>query len=408
MIYLVPMKFLCALCIFSVPFFFGCKKSKIVSSVEKETLFDLNYGNFENELNVANLSGAGEVNISLAMKDGFFYILNGESKKVMEMNSYGDLLALYFNDELNPRPSFYDLSAPSSSTKAAAAYAFNDPSAISVDSRKFLYVVDKIPLERQEIDPKTNQILSQIVVRFDDQKKYMNYIGQQGPGGTPFPFVKNIFTTNRNELVVLCGNSGGSVVYWFSTDGFLLYSIPIENKNIPNPFAEEKGETFFSLENIVPDYNERKLYLKVDYFTSYIDESSRVQSGIEYLTTLIHPFDVEKNTYDFPVTIPPYEKNQSEGFAKEKFEIPYDFLGVTDSGWLFFIVSTEEGFGLQMVLSDGQRILRRRIPVERENLLYYNFSLSREGIISAVMVQKEKATVCWWRIDSLIQAVIKN
>jgi hypothetical protein len=46
--------------------------------------------------------------------------------------------------------------------------------------------------------------------------------------------------------------------------------------------------------------------------------------------------------------------------------------------------------------------------VERENLLYYNFSLSREGIISAVMVQKEKATVCWWRIDSLIQAVIKN
>lgn len=401
--------FKCAALLFcAAAFFFGCKKSRIVSSVEKETLFDLNYGNFEDELNVFSLSNAAAVRTALSMRDGFFYILNGESRKIMEMNSYGDLLALYYNEEINPRPSFYDSSGSLNSTRAAVAYAFNEPSAIAVDSRKYLYAVDTLPLERQETDVRTNQSLSQIIVRFDEKKQYMNYIGQQGPGGTPFSHIKNIFTTERNELVVLCNAASGVIVYWFSADGFLLYSIPIEQESIPNPFAQEKNSVFFSLENVVPDHAARKLYLKTDYFSSYVDESSRVQSGIEYMATLVHPFDVEHNSYEFPVTIPPYEEQLSEGFSKEKFEIPYDFLGITDSGWLYFIVATEEGYSLQMVLSAGQRILRRKIAVSRKDSLYSTFSLSREGIISALIVRREKASVCWWRLDSLLQAVIKN
>ncbi|MBP3367112.1 MAG: hypothetical protein J6K96_09060 [Treponema sp.] len=397
-----------ALLLFAAVSFFGCRKSRVVSSVEKEVLFSLNYGSFEDELNVFSLSNAVAVRTAVSMHDGFFYILNGEAGKIMEMNSYGDLLALYYNEETNPRPSFYGPSDPVNSTRAAVAYAFNEPSAIAADSRKYLYAVDRLPLERQETDAKTGQVLSQIIVRFDEKKQYMNYIGQQGPGGTPFPHIKNIFTTDRNELVVLCSAASGVVVYWFSADGFLLYSIPIENENIPNPFAQEKSGSFFSLENVVPDYNERKLYLKVDYFSSYVDESSRVQSGIEYAATLVHPFDVERNSYDFPITIPAYEERLSEGFSKEQFDIPYDFLGVTDSGWLYFIVATEEGFSLQMVMSDGQRILRRKIDVSRKDSLYCTLSLSREGIISALIVQKESASVCWWRLDSLLQAVIKS
>ena len=33
------------------------------------------------------------------MQDGFFYISNGLSGKVMEFNSYGDILNLYYNEE---------------------------------------------------------------------------------------------------------------------------------------------------------------------------------------------------------------------------------------------------------------------------------------------------------------------
>lgn len=386
-------------------FFISCGRNRIVSSVEKENLFSLNYGNFEDEIDLFNFAHSGEINTSLCMCDGFFYIMNGESKKIMEMNSYGDLLTLYYNNEFNPVPSFINTSSAVNSTRNAVAYPFNDISSIAVDSRKYLYVVERLPLERQENDSKSKMSLSQVILRFDDNKKFINYIGQQGPGGTPFPYVKNIYTTDRNELVVLCSTIDGMIVYWYSEDGFLLYTIPVEKQNVPNPFAEENSDYFYSLDNIVPDYRNRILYLKVDYFSSYIDESSRVQSGIEYVTTLIHPFKVEENSYDYPITIPPYGDEVSEGFSRENFDIPYDFLGVTDSGWLYFIIGTQDGFTVQMVQSDGQRILKRNISLNREENLYFSFNLSREGIISVLLVEKEKAKIAWWRADSLIQTV---
>ena len=386
----------------------SCSKSRIVSSVEKESLFTLNYGNFEDELNLFDFAHSGEINTSLCMRDGFFYIMNGESKIIMEMNSYGDLLTLYYNNETNPVPSFAGNSEASNSTRNAVAYPFNEITDIAVDARKYLYVVERLPLERQENDSKAKLALSQVVLRFDENKKFINYIGQQGPGGTPFSYVKKIYTTDKNELVVVCTTPTGMTVYWYSDDGFLLYTIPVEKQNIPNPYIEESNDYFFSLDNIIPDYRNRIIYLKVDYFSSYVDESSRVQSGIEYVSSLIHPFKVEENAYDMPITIPPYSEEVSEGFSKESYDIPYDFLGVTDSGWLYFIVSSQNGFTVQMVQSDGQRILKRNIALNREENLYYSFSLSREGIISVLLVEKEKARVAWWRADSLIQAVIKN
>ena len=144
--------------------FCGCRKGKIVSSVEKENLFELNYGTFEDELNVFNMSSAGNINTSISMQDGFFYILNGESKKIMEMNSYGDLLALYYNPQENPRPSFSENASDINSTRTAVPYSFNEVSKIAVDSRKYLYAVDKLPLNRQETDPKTNQVFGGILL----------------------------------------------------------------------------------------------------------------------------------------------------------------------------------------------------------------------------------------------------
>ncbi|WP_407396887.1 LIC_12708 family protein [Treponema sp.] len=386
----------------------SCSRSRIVSSVEREDLFSLEYGNFEDELNLFDFGHPGEINTNLCMRDGFFYIMNGEAKKIMEMNSYGNLLTLYYNDETNPHPSFAGESNGANSTRNAVPYPFNDISLISVDSRKHLYVVERLPLERQENDAKSKVSLSQVVLHFDENKKFVSYIGQQGPGGTPFSYIKNIYTTDRNELVVVCTTQKGMTVYWYSADGFLLYTIPVEKQNIPNPFVEESSDYFYSLDNIVPDYRTRTIYLKVDYFSSYVDASSRVQSGIEYVTSLIHPFKVEENAYEMAVTIPPYSEEISEGFSKESYDIPYDFLGVTESGWLYFIVSTQSGFTVQMVQSDGQRILKRNVDLNREANLYYSFNLSREGIISVLLVEREKASVAWWRADSLIQAVIKN
>ena len=388
--------------------FTSCSKDQIVSNITNERLFTLEYGNFEDELNVFDIAETGTINTSIAMQDGFFFIANGEAKKIMEMNSYGDLLNILYNDETNPRPTASMDSQAVNSTRKSAAYPFNEISRIAVDSRKYLYVTDTLPPERRETDAKTSQILSRIVLRFDDNGNFIDYIGQQGPGGTPFPYIDSIYATDKGELVVVCTSGKQKCIWWYSKEGFPVHTISVSDANIPNPFADEKTDAFLSIENIVCDYRARILYLKVDYFTSFVDEASRVQSGINYAGTYLYPFYVESELLGKPMEIPSYTEEVTEEFSKQTYEIPYDFLGVTANGWLFFIISTEDGLSIQMVQLDGQRILKRNLPLDRKNCLFYALSLSSRGIISSLIVKPENAEISWWRTDSLIQAVIKN
>ena len=383
----------------------SCTEKRAVSVLKDDTVFTLQYGNFEDELNVFDFSDIGSIRTSIAMRDGFFYIANGESKKIMELNSYGDLLKLYYNEENNLVPSFANNSSATDNTRKAISYPFNEITSLALDSKKCLYVVDRLPLERQEQDTEKRLVLGQIVLRFDDDGNFIDYLGQQGPGGTPFPYIKKIYVTNENELVVICTTTTGSVVYWFSTTGYLLYTIPIEKQNVPNPLSAEANDVWYEVENIVPDYKGRKLYLKVDYFSSHIDDASRIQSGITYEKSLLYALSVPEGTYSKPITIPPYTEQVASGFSTGNYDIPYDFLGVSDNGWFFFIVSTDSGFSLQMIQEDGQRVLKRNLDLNHKENLFYTFHLGNTGILSVLLVRDENATVNWWRTDSLIQAI---
>lgn len=386
----------------------SCFQSRVVSAIEEEELFTLSYGNFEDQVNVFDMGEVGDVPIRLAMRDGFFYVTNGQSKKVMEFNSYGDLLSLYYNEDNNPEPSFLKAAQAATATRKAVRYPFNEISEIAIDSRKFLYAVDTLPLERQELDEGSGQMLGQIVLRFSDSGSFVDYLGQQGPGGTPFPFIQNLYATNSNELVVVCTTNAGAVVYWFSTEGYLLFTVPIEKQSVPGPSSEEKNDVWLKIDSVVPDSRERRLYVKVDYYVSQVDEASRVQSGIVYKESLLHALDVLDGSYGRPISVPAYTERVTEGFSSQTYSVPYELLGVTESGWFFFIVTTGEGFSLQMMQGDGQRILQRRLRVDRRKNLFYTFSLGNTGILSVFLVQTSHATVAWWRTDSLIQAILKN
>ena len=385
----------------------SCGENRVVSVLQEDSVFTLNYGSFEDELNVFDFSDIGSIHTSLAMRDGFFYIVNGESKKIMELNSYGDLLRLYYNEDANPVPSFAG-TAGEAATRKAIAYPFNEITAAAVDGRGWLYVVDRLPLERQEQDVEKRLVLGQIVLRFDGDGTFVDYLGQQGPGGTPFPYVKKIFVTNASELVTVCTTTDGPVVYWFSETGYLLYTIPIQKQNVPNPYAADARDVWYEVENVIPGWEGRTLYLKVDYYASHIDEASRLQSGITYEKSLLYALDVESGSYGKPLTVPAYTEQTANGFATDSYDIPYDFLGVTEGGWFFFVVSTDTGFSIQMMQENGQRILKRRLALDHQKNLFYTLHLGNTGILSALLVQGERAAVDWWRTDTLIQAVTKG
>ena len=86
--------------------------------------------------------------------------------------------------------------------------------------------------------------------------------------------------------------------------------------------------------------------------------------------------------------------------------MPYDFLGVTKNGWLYFIISNDKGFAVQMIDSNGQHVLKRQFEVSHKDTLFYSIDLSDEGIISALLARKEKANIVWWRTDSLIASIL--
>ena len=407
--------FLFSLSLLPVLFFTSCERSAIVSTLEEEPLFSMSYGNFEDQLNMFSVAEVGNIETTIAMRDGFFYIANGESKKIMELTSYGDLLRLYYNQDYNPEPSVLSQEGSVSATRKATIYPFNSLGAIAVDARQYLYAVDELPVERQELDTDSGAVLRNIVLRFDGEGNFLDYLGQEGPGGTPFPFVDNIYATNNNELVVVCRTVQGRVVYWFSKEGYLLFTMSIDTTNVPNPYGNSSADSAHSdddvwlvIGDIIPDYSRRRLYIEAVYYRSVVDEASRVQSGIAYESTLLYPLNVSDGTYDAPLTIPPYSEQVSEGFSTESFDIPYDFLGVTDSGWMFFLVSTETGFSVLMVQPDGQRILTRNLSINQKTLLYYDFSLENSGILSLLKVEPDKASVVWWRTDDLIQAVLAS
>lgn len=394
--------------------FVSCEKTAVSNNLNSETLFSLNYGSFENELKFYDLSGGSEISSEIVMRNGFFYISDSNAKKVMEVNSYGDLMLILYNEETNPVPTFIQMSditpeevgIPSANaTQRATIYPFNRISNIAVDTAKYMYITDYLPEDRYEEDENGTQVLRQVVLRFDENGRFIDYIGQQGPGGSPFPYVKNLYTTKNNELVVVTLTVSGYEVFWFSNDGFLKCRVPVSFESLPVPKSDANREVFKSLETIVPDYTKQKLYLKIDYCVMEYDESSKVQSGISYEKTLLYPLNLVTETYEEPILIPAFDEVLSNEYSKITYKVPYDLLGITESGWAFFIISDEKGYSVMMVQPETQKIVRRHLDIPDDYLVYYNLSLSDDGIISLMLSTDTETKVMWWRTDQLINSL---
>ena len=236
-----------------------------------------------------------------------------------------------------------------------------------------------------------------------------DYIGQQGPGGTPFPFIRNIYITQDDELVVVCIVNEGLEAFWFNSKGQPLYDIVVKFDDIPNPYEEKSGITLhMEAENIVPDMTSHTLFVKADYFETAVDENSKAQAGISYKGSYVFPLDCSSRKYGEGLPVPPYEDFVADGFSKQIYNLPYDFLGVTENGWLFFTIATERGMQVQMIHKNGNKTLKRLLQFDTENVVYESFHLSLQGIISALLAQKDSVHVVWWRTDSLLDAILKS
>lgn len=388
----------------------GCGKNA-TSDLDREELFSVSYGRFDDEIDLFTHTINGDCPaVCLFMRDGIFYIGNASSEKVLQFTSYGDLLSVYYNPESVPAPDFYsafeiegeNTRNPGITTQKAVEYPFNRIFSVAVDSKKRLYVADALPPERVEYNEEEQLMLENIVVRFDASGKFIDYIGQEGPAGTPFSALAGIFINSDDDLFVVSRKPSGATVFWYDPDGKLLYRIPISFDSLPSPYQDGK-KNISVLADIIPAYRSGILFFKIDYYREVVDSETGSASGISFDKSFLYPFMIESASFGEQVELPVYEDlDDSSNVLRTKALKPYGLLGVTGNNHVFLYTPTSRGYEICILDLESKRVQKRALLISYSEQVYNAFHLSGDGILSALLAGPDKASVVWWRTDSLI------
>jgi hypothetical protein len=368
-------------------------------------MFTLEIGRLEDQIAFYSQEGdLGGRRSSICMKDGIFYISDSEGQKTTRYNSYGNILSMIYNDETNPEPlTLKPKEEGSTVTRWAFTYPLQEPGRIAVDSRKHIYVEDKLPDERHNFDAESKAILDGVILHFDEEGRFLEYLGQEGLGGSPFPRIEGLYISANDDFAVICRLPIGWNVYWFDKDGGLLYLIKINNNSVPVP-ADRKDVVFASLDGIAAAPDAPKLYIKIDYYRDTFDESTNTRTGSETDSSVIWVMKAENGSYEKTIEAPLFEYAFTENNRKVITKLPYSLLGLTKNEQVFLSFPQETGYALLILDAKEANGKQRQsfIKVDMDELQYNTFDLSNDGILSGLLISDWNAKLVWWRTDKLL------
>jgi hypothetical protein len=382
--------------------FSACSRGEI-RSIDREDLFALDIGRLEDQIALYNLEGDNRIKrTDFTMRDGLFYISDGKGEKIVRYNSYGDLLFMIYNEETNPPPLTLQTNVGDSAvvTRWAFSYPLRKPGEIAVDSRKHIYVEDTLPYDRYSVDVESKALLDSVILHFDADGRFIEYLGQEGIGGSPFSRIVGLYTSIRDELVVVCRLSTGWNIYWFDSFRGLPYMVQLKNEVIPVP--PDWSSVSPSVDAIIPSPDSRQLYLKVDYYLDTFDESTNTRTGNEPVRSFLWIMNVEDGSYAASLELPFFEYTVDDNGHPSNLRLLYSLLGVIKNGGVFLYFPVETGYSLLFLdTGAGGRQRRGFIQVNNDELQFNVFDLSAEGILSAMLVDNWQAKLVWWRTDKI-------
>jgi len=379
---------------------FGCRNDAI-RSVEREDLFTLEIGPMEDQIALYRLDGSrGIRRTGFTMRDGLFYIADGISGKIVRYNSYGDLLFMIYNEESIPAPISLktNISEGEQATRWAYSHPLEEPGWIAVDSRKHIFAEDRLPLNDQRVDPETRVLLDGIILHFDQNGRFINYLGREGIGGSPFPRIVGLNTTVRDELAVTCRVPDGWDIYWYSSSGTLLYIVKISSNAVP--MLPDWPEALAVISNITISPDSRRIYINVDYCHDTFDQSTNTRTGSEAISSVIWTLNVENGSYIGSIEVPLYEI--IENGRPTNIKVFYSVLGAARNGKILLYFPVETGYSLLFVDTQTREQRRGFIQISIAELNYNDFFLSAEGILCAMLADNFNAKMVWWRTDRFI------
>ena len=389
----------------------SCSGPKRAETLKREDLFHVGYGTSETEL---DFSSPASEHFDADMREGIFLFLDSGSRKIMKLTSYGDLLSLIYDPSsldvpkalANPASLAEEAAgsggSPGKKGRSAFATFFVEPSKLALDSVQTIYVADRLKDPAARVfDAQSAAYCDRVVRRFKASGAEAEYLGQEGPGGTPFPFITSLFVLDDDSLVVISTSESLYLVHRFTQAGNLLSSMRISRSALPLPKALGKSGTedssvFASLDTIVPEFKGGTfdILMKIDYYKRAGKEAGGPNQGIGYAGSRV--INVDGKTGGYGDIIDVSQRGEDE-------DIP-ELLGQwNDRLYLISRVSSESGEGdpgwrLQSLDRSGRIRGRYKLIMPMGSTELVAFKLSSGGQIFGLAKKKGEAAVFWWRL----------
>jgi len=370
MAYYLMMK---AFVLLTIIFLLACTHES--SEVARYDLFSLRIGVMEDELNLFETRETTvRSNLLFTMRNGFFYLSNTTSGKIMRFSSYGDILSLIYNENTNPP------FLQAGDQRLITRWNFNEQGQIAVNSDGLIYVVDRYSITQDfNLNFNEDTFYNYVVLIFNERGEYLNFLGREGFMGSSFPLVDNLIVTANNDIVVISRTLAGWQIFWFNSEGELLYQLnDLSPQSLLGPEAAN-----FHIDNIIVSRTQPLLYIR----TSAI-------SSLNYpFSDYVYSYDLRTDSVSGQIVSP------ATGGSF------YELIGSDLAGNLYFISTfgLNTNYNLLIIDSlDGSELhnLDLEAGFARE-ATFRLLSLDDSGILSAIFGNIRGANVLWWRLDRL-------
>ena len=361
-----------------------------------DELFSLGIGPLDEQLDLVRVAGAPAPHATrVAMRDGLFYIANGNARKVMQLSSHGDLLLLIYDPARNPEPVGLAPGGRGAATRTAVEHRFRELSHIAVDNRRRILVVDAAGDEAAVG-------YGQLVKRFGPDGSYLDAIGREGAGGTPFPFVERVTVMADDTLVVTARTDVQWITYWYDADGHLQERLELEH-------AGQLGdEPALVIRDLLPLLSRQRLLVFVESSADGNggDSGGGAGRGPNRAVPGVRVYDVASGSVVAAFGLP--EAGPPRGAApagSEPLAGPrYHPLGVTADGLLYLTRREDDRTRSLLVLGRNGRVLvRRQWVLDETGLGYVTLGMNESGVLYGLLGAGDRARMVWWRGDLLVE-----
>ncbi|QEN05777.1 hypothetical protein EW093_14060 [Thiospirochaeta perfilievii] len=378
---------------------FSCDKNINKGVLDKEERFTLPIGNMENELDFFTRDGISfSLETDILMKDGLFYISNGNGKKIMKFNSYGDLL-------LKISPSRQSDSIPHDEN----SWSFNEPGVITKND-DYIYIVDSIKYDtalsenyidksydttEDKSDLERHILNEQIISFFDDKGNYINYIGKDGLEGTPFPFINDIYSDHLQRIIVVTQTTYFWSIYRFTKEGEFIDESIIDLDYLPQ--LENEEDSITQINNIIPDREKDRVLVELTFYKKTTDEKTGATISMDYIKSRVYYYDLNEQSYISWMDIP-----VGEDKGESTIYVLHD---IVKGKYLYFIAQTDGGKSQTLTITNenGYIIGLYDLNIDNSNIIYSSFYTTYpEGILTGLLCTEYAAGINMWRTDKIL------